>query len=65
MSEVIENERSNTLYEVIKRIIDIVASFTGLIVLSPLMLVVSILIKLESKGEVIFKQKRVGLNGKE
>ena len=65
MSEVIENERSNILYEVIKRIIDIVASFTGLIVLSPLMLVVSILIKLESKGEVIFKQKRVGLNGKE
>ena len=65
MSEVIESERSNVLYEVIKRIIDIVASFTGLIVLSPLMLVVSILIKLESKGEVIFKQKRVGLNGKE
>ena len=65
MSEVIENERSNTLYEVIKRIIDIVASFTGLILLSPLILIVSMLIKLESKGEVIFKQKRVGLNGKE
>ena len=65
MSEVIENERSNVLYEVIKRIIDIVASFTGLILLSPLILIVSMLIKLESKGEVIFKQKRVGLNGKE
>ena len=65
MSEVIENERSNILYEVIKRIIDIVASFTGLILLSPLILIVSMLIKLESKGEVIFKQKRVGLNGKE
>ena len=65
MSEVIENERSNTLYEVIKRIIDVVASFTGLILLSPLILIVSMLIKLESKGEVIFKQKRVGLNGKE
>ena len=65
MSEVIENERSNILYEVIKRIIDVVASFTGLILLSPLILIVSILIKLESKGEVIFKQKRVGLNGKE
>ena len=65
MSEVIENERSNILYEVIKRIIDIVASFIGLILLSPLILIVSILIKLESKGEVIFKQKRVGLNGKE
>ena len=46
MSEVIENERSNTLYEVIKRIIDIVASFTGLILLSPLILIVSMLIKL-------------------
>ena len=65
MSEVIENERSNVLYEVIKRIIDIVASFTGLILLSPLILIVSMLIKIESKGEVIFKQKRVGLNGKE
>ena len=65
MSEVIENERSNTLYEVTKRIIDIVGSFTGLILLSPLILIVSMLIKLESKGEVIFKQKRVGLNGKE
>ena len=65
MSEVIENERSNVLYEVIKRIIDIVASFIGLILLSPLILIVSMLIKLESKGEVIFKQKRVGLNGKE
>lgn len=65
MSEVIENERSNILYEVIKRIIDIVASFIGLILLSPLILIVSMLIKLESKGEVIFKQKRVGLNGKE
>ena len=65
MSEVIENKRNNALYEVIKRIIDIVASFIGLILLSPLMLIVSILIKLESKGEVIFKQKRVGLNGKE
>ena len=65
MSEVIANERSNTLYEVTKRIIDILGSFTGLILLSPLILIVSILIKLESKGEVIFKQKRVGLNGKE
>ena len=65
MSEVIENERSNILYEVIKRIIDTVASFIGLILLSPLILIVSMLIKLESKGEVIFKQKRVGLNGKE
>ena len=38
MSEVIENERSNRLYEITKKIIDIVASFIGLILLSPLML---------------------------
>ena len=37
----------------------------GLIALSPIFLIVSILIRLESKGEIIFKQKRIGLNGKE
>ena len=37
----------------------------GLILLSPIVLVIGILIKLESKGPIIFSQKRVGLNGKE
>ena len=51
-------------YLFIKRLIDIVASLIGLVLLSPLLLIVSIAIKVESKGPVIFKQKRVGLNGK-
>ncbi len=47
---------------IIKRIFDIVISLIGLIVLSPLFLIIAILIKLDSKGDVIFKQERVGLN---
>ncbi len=46
----------------IKRIIDFVLSFLGLLVLSPLFLVLCIWIKLDSKGPVFFKQKRVGQN---
>ena len=45
----------------IKRLIDIVLSLTGLILLSPLFLLLIVLIKLDSKGPVLFKQKRVGL----
>lgn len=50
-------------YLIMKRIIDIVASSVGLAVLSPLLVIVSILIKLESKGPIIFSQERVGING--
>jgi lipopolysaccharide/colanic/teichoic acid biosynthesis glycosyltransferase len=48
----------------IKNIFDFLFSFLGLLALSPLILFVSILIKIDSKGPVIFKQKRVGRNGK-
>ena len=44
----------------IKRCIDIVLSICGLIVLSPLFLILIAAIKLDSKGPVLFKQKRVG-----
>ena len=47
----------------IKRVIDIIGSLLGIIVFSPIMLVTAIAIKLESKGPVIFKQKRAGING--
>lgn len=49
---------------VIKRIFDIVASLGGLIVLSPMLIIIAICIKLDSKGPVFFKQKRVGKNKK-
>jgi lipopolysaccharide/colanic/teichoic acid biosynthesis glycosyltransferase/uncharacterized Fe-S cluster-containing MiaB family protein len=51
-------------YEFVKRCMDIIISIFALILFSPLFLIVSILIKCESKGPIIFKQKRIGKNGK-
>ena len=48
----------------LKRFVDIVASIFGLILCAIPMLIVAIAIKIESKGPVIFKQERVGKNGK-
>ncbi|WP_423231027.1 sugar transferase [Clostridium gasigenes] len=58
----IENE--NKLYLFSKRALDIVASLIGLIVLSPLIVIIGILIRIESKGPIIFSQKRIGLKGR-
>ena len=62
--EVITKDEGLT-YKFSKRTLDIICSTLGLIILSPVLLIVAILIKLESKGPVIFSQKRVGLNGNE
>ena len=48
------------MYQYIKRLIDIVLSLGAIIVLSPVLLVLAVIIKLDSKGPVLFKQKRVG-----
>lgn len=48
----------------LKRILDITASSAGILVLSPLLLIVAFLIKTTSRGPVFFKQERVGLGGK-
>ncbi|PLR85064.1 lipid carrier--UDP-N-acetylgalactosaminyltransferase [Bacillus canaveralius] len=50
------------MYLKIKRLIDIILSLIGLIVLSPIFLIVIVAIKLDSKGPVLFKQKRVGIH---
>lgn len=53
-------------YLIIKRLIDVIGSLCGIIVLSLLFLFIAMLIKIEDpKGKVFFTQKRVGLNGKE
>ena len=49
----------------LKRIFDITLSLFGLIILLPFMLIIAILIKIDSKGSVFFKQIRVTKNGKE
>lgn len=48
-----------------KRCFDIIVSVLGIIVLLPIFIIVSIAIKLDSKGDVLFLQKRVGRYGKE
>jgi lipopolysaccharide/colanic/teichoic acid biosynthesis glycosyltransferase/2-keto-3-deoxy-L-rhamnonate aldolase RhmA len=52
-------------YKDIKRCLDIICSVLGLIILMPLFVIVALLIKLESKGPVIYKQLRLGLHGRE
>ena len=53
------------IYYIFKRLVDIVASLVALILLSPVFLIVSILIKKEDKGPAFFTQSRIGKNGKE
>jgi undecaprenyl phosphate N,N'-diacetylbacillosamine 1-phosphate transferase len=48
----------------LKRIIDIIGSLLGIIIISPVLIVVAILIKLTSNGPVFFRQERLGKNGK-
>ena len=52
------------MYKFFKRLFDICASAFGILILTVPFIIVSIAIKIESKGPVIFKQERVGLNGK-
>jgi lipopolysaccharide/colanic/teichoic acid biosynthesis glycosyltransferase/GT2 family glycosyltransferase len=56
-------DRSNALEGVIKRSFDIISSLVGLAILSPLFLGISILIKLENAGPVLYRGVRVGKNG--
>ncbi|MCK0470084.1 sugar transferase [Halalkalibacter sp. APA_J-10(15)] len=50
------------MYMKCKRLVDIVLSLIGMILLSPIFLILIIAIKAESKGPVLFKQKRVGIH---
>lgn len=49
----------------LKRFFDVAFTIIGLILLSPVMLTIAILVKLSSPGPVLYKQKRIGLYGKE
>lgn len=50
------------MYLKFKRLFDIILSLIGLIVLLPILLIIIIAIKIETRGPVLFKQKRVGIN---
>ena len=50
---------------IVKRLLDLLMAILALILLSPLLLITALAVKLSSKGPVIFKQRRLGRNGKE
>ncbi|MBR0427033.1 MAG: sugar transferase [Clostridia bacterium] len=52
------------VYKAIKRVFDIVFSLIGLILLSPVFLIIAVIIKLDSKGPVFFVHSRIGEKGK-
>ncbi|MBM7714951.1 lipopolysaccharide/colanic/teichoic acid biosynthesis glycosyltransferase [Bacillus thermophilus] len=53
-------EKGNKLNDVLKRTMDVILSLAGLVIISPLLFIISICIKLDSRGPVFFKQTRVG-----
>lgn len=59
-----KNTKSRWFYKLVKRFADIIISIVALILLSPIFIITAIAIKIDSKGPVLFKQKRVGKNGK-
>lgn len=50
------------MYQKTKRLVDLILSLIGMVVLSPIFLILIIAIKLDSEGPILFKQKRVGLH---
>lgn len=62
--EIADYLKKRKKYFIIKRSIDIIFSILALIILTPLLLVTTIAIKIDSKGNIIFSQLRTGKNGK-
>ena len=55
---------NDVVYKLAKRGVDLFGSLFGIIILSPLLLTICLVIKITSKGPILFKQERVGLNRK-
>lgn len=55
---------TNTLNWVLKRMVDVIGSAVGLVLVSPIMLLTALAVKLSSPGPVIFRQERIGLHNK-
>ena len=58
-----QTKSNKYFYLTIKRLFDIIVSGISLILLSPLFLIIGIMIKMDSKGKVFYKHKRIGKNG--
>lgn len=58
------NKKKRCFFRFVKRSFDVLSSFIGLVLLLPVFIVIAIAIKIDSRGPVFFKQKRVGRYGK-
>lgn len=58
--EVIYNERERVFYRIVKRLMDILLSIVAIILLSPVFLIVALVIRVDSKGKIIFGHERIG-----
>tara|TARA_Y100000739_G_C20610260_1_gene468138 strand:- start:134 stop:835 length:702 start_codon:yes stop_codon:yes gene_type:complete len=54
----------NPMYKLSKRLLDILVSFTGLLILLPIFIPIAIALKLSGEGEIFYFQERVGINNK-
>lgn len=62
----VKNNTGQAVYrKFFKRIIDFISSLFLIIILSPILIIISIIIKISSKGNILFVQKRLGENGSE
>ncbi len=59
----LEYEKVGLVYSFFKRLFDVILSLMGIILLSPIFIIVIIAIKIDSKGKAFFVQERVGLKG--
>lgn len=57
-------DKTYSVYNIIKRTLDVLAAVIGSIVVSPIVLILAILVKIDSKGSVFFAHKRMGKDGK-
>jgi exopolysaccharide biosynthesis polyprenyl glycosylphosphotransferase len=62
--DLLHRHQSQSAARVIKRLMDIVGSAAALLFLAPIFFLVALLVKLSSKGPILFKQQRLGLLGK-
>ena len=54
--------KKHSVYKIIKRIIDFTLSLVGMLILLPVFLILMLAIKIDSKGPIFFKQKRIGIH---
>ncbi|HLX55349.1 MAG TPA: exopolysaccharide biosynthesis polyprenyl glycosylphosphotransferase, partial [Aquella sp.] len=60
----LQNNLSRRLNRIIKRVFDVLFSILGIIVLSPFLLLIAISIKVSAGGKILFKHRRIGMDGK-